>query len=211
MPELVLSSKDFKTLSSDTRVHIIKLLSSRNHNLTELSSKLGIALPSVKQHINVLLESGLIIPSDTGHKWKYYSLSRKGRRLLEPESSQVMVVLSSSLIGVLGVALILASLFGSALYSAGSSSYIAGPSPDDRVLSATVPIVTEAAIERQAAASGSSPNDSQARPSSDVSSSAVQPRLSGFFGFNPAVLGVVGALLLALAFVFYLKKTKSFR
>jgi len=204
MSDLILSSKDFKTLSSDTRVQIMKLLAARNHNLTELSAKLGIALPSVKQHINILLESSLIILSDSSHKWKYYSLSRKGKMLLEPEGSQgsqIMIVLSSSLIGLVGIALIVAALFGSTMLSAGSFQASAPMmnSSGDKVLSAGVPIVTEATIDKQAAASSALQETPEPRHS------------SGFLGFNPIAMSIVGALLLAFSVVFYLRKAKSFR
>ena len=112
MAELILSGNDFKTLSSGTRLQIIKLLSGRNYNLTELSAKLKLSAPSVKQHIDVLLASDLIVMVDSTHKWKYYSLSRKGRKIVEPYSTQVLIVLSTSLVGILGIALIASAFFG---------------------------------------------------------------------------------------------------
>lgn len=101
MPELILSSSDFKALSSDTRVQIIKLLVERNYNISELSSKLSMSAPTIKQHLDVLQNCDLIsLASDSSRKWKYYSLSRKGLKLVSKEDKNILVVLASSVIGV---------------------------------------------------------------------------------------------------------------
>jgi DNA-binding transcriptional ArsR family regulator len=119
MPDLILSANDFKTLSSETRVRILKLLASRNYNLTELSVKLSLSAPSIKQHIDLLVESRLIEQVDSSHKWKYYTLSRKGRKLVDQQkaNSQVLIVLATVFIGLVGVAAIASMLLGGSPYS----------------------------------------------------------------------------------------------
>jgi DNA-binding transcriptional ArsR family regulator len=101
MDEIRLSSTEFRALSSETRTGIIKLLSGRNHTLSELSKKLALAAPTVKQHLSVLEEAGLIQCIDEGRKWKYYSLTKKGRGILQPEApSNLFIVLGLSIIGM---------------------------------------------------------------------------------------------------------------
>ncbi len=114
MAELTLSSTEFKALSSDTRVQIIKMLKERNHTLTELASKMGMASPSIKQHLDILLKSDIIEQIDEGRKWKYYSLTRKGKDLLKGDESDttILIVLSISSIALVGFLLLFASSFG---------------------------------------------------------------------------------------------------
>lgn len=103
MAELQLGSQEFKALSSDVRVGILKMLKDRNYTLTELSEKLEMAAPSTKQHLEILVGNGLIEQRDEGRKWKYYSLTRKGKYLLlgDKHDTVVLVVLSLSTIAML--------------------------------------------------------------------------------------------------------------
>ncbi len=114
LDEVQLSSNEFKALSSDSRTTILKLLNERNYTLTELASKLDMSSPTVKQHLNILLESDLIELIDEGRKWKYYSLTRKGKKISSPESSSFLIILSFAVIGLVGLMLF---LFGSTLFS----------------------------------------------------------------------------------------------
>jgi len=100
MDELVLSKEDFKAFSSDTRVKIAKLLKERNYTLSELSKKLGMASPTVKTHLDKLAGASIVEQRDEGRKWKYYSLTRKGRKILEPEARPMIML-------VIGVAAVL--------------------------------------------------------------------------------------------------------
>ncbi|MFH1586424.1 MAG: winged helix-turn-helix domain-containing protein [Candidatus Diapherotrites archaeon] len=122
MAELTLSSTEFKALSSDTRVQIIKLLKERNHTLTEIASKMEMASPSIKQHLDILLKSEIIEQIDEGRKWKYYTLTRKGKNLLEGDESDttILIVLSISAIALVGFLLLFASSFGIYYMSTGT-------------------------------------------------------------------------------------------
>src|SRR3989338_1765875 len=108
MKEVTLGSNEFKALSSDNRVRILKMLNERKYTLTEISKKLGLASPSSKQHLEVLLKSNLVELIDEGRKWKYYSLARKGRDLLEAEERQTTVLLLLSLTGLIFFGLLFA-------------------------------------------------------------------------------------------------------
>jgi DNA-binding transcriptional ArsR family regulator len=104
MGEITLSTPEFKALSSESRTRILKLLEDRNHTLTELSSKLEMAAPTIKQHLTVLLESGLIEMNDEGRKWKYYSLTRKGKNITSPaDQTHFLIVLSFASIALIAL------------------------------------------------------------------------------------------------------------
>jgi len=121
MVEITLSSNEFKALSSDTRVHIIKLLKQRNHTLTELSSKLSLASPTIKQHLDILVQSNLVQLNDEGRKWKYYSLTRKGKNLLEPSmQTNVLILVGISFIALIGMIYLFSSALQQGSLSAGT-------------------------------------------------------------------------------------------
>ncbi len=57
---LSLQSADFKALSSKTRVGVLKALQSRPHTVSELSSRLDLSAPTLKEHVEVLISAGLV-------------------------------------------------------------------------------------------------------------------------------------------------------
>lgn len=103
MAEITLTVNEFRALSSNTRVHILKLLKERNHTLSELSAKLQMASPTIKQHLDTLIESEIVEQMDEGRKWKYYSLTRKGKNILEPVQTNVMILIGVSAIALMAV------------------------------------------------------------------------------------------------------------
>jgi DNA-binding transcriptional ArsR family regulator len=106
--EIVISRKDFKALSSETRTGVLKLLKDRNYTLTELAHKLNLAAPTIKQHLSVLQEADLIEEIDDGRKWKYYRLTRRGKKVLGDETPKHFVIL----LGITSIVLV-ALLFSS--------------------------------------------------------------------------------------------------
>ena len=101
MKEVTLGSNEFKALSSDNRVKILKMLNERKFTLTEIAKKLNLTSPSSKQHLDILLKSQLVEMIDEGRKWKYYSLTRKGKDLIDAEERQTTVLLLLSLTGIM--------------------------------------------------------------------------------------------------------------
>jgi DNA-binding transcriptional ArsR family regulator len=102
--EIRLSSAEFKALASETRAGIIRLLQQRNHTLTELSKKLSLAAPTIKQHLGILENAELIQGLDEGRKWKYYSLTRKGQNIFSQETPvNVFIVLGASIVALCGM------------------------------------------------------------------------------------------------------------
>jgi len=109
MDQVELSTNEFKALSSTTRTNLLKMLNERNYTLSELSTKTGMAAPTVKQHAAVLMGAGLIELQDEGRKWKYYSLTRKGKKIIKSKEqhTNILIILSSTIIvALLGVAIL---------------------------------------------------------------------------------------------------------
>ncbi len=108
----MLSKNEFKALSSDTRTTILKILDERNHTLSELSIKTEMSAPTIKQHTKILIDSGLIELKDEGRKWKYYCLTKKGKELLNSNENKtnILIILSSTIVVLLGFALILSTM-----------------------------------------------------------------------------------------------------
>ncbi len=113
MGEVQLTKTEFRALSSGSRTAILKSLLERNYTLSELSEKLGMAAPTIKEHANILLETGLIELRDEGRKWKYYSLTRKGSDLLEAKQRQsnILIILSGTAVVLAGLLFTLSSTF----------------------------------------------------------------------------------------------------
>ncbi len=66
--------KVMKALSDPNRVKILKLLQHRSLCVCELQSVLGIAQPTVSNHLKVLEDAGLVISRKSG-LWVDYSLA----------------------------------------------------------------------------------------------------------------------------------------
>ncbi|GAG30937.1 unnamed protein product, partial [marine sediment metagenome] len=102
--EIRISRNEFKALASDTRTGIIKLLQKRNHTLTEISKKMKMAAPTIKQHLGILKNAELIQELDEGRKWKYYCLTRKGKGIFSHETPvNILVVLGISVFALVGI------------------------------------------------------------------------------------------------------------
>ncbi|MFH1697027.1 MAG: winged helix-turn-helix domain-containing protein [Candidatus Diapherotrites archaeon] len=105
MADVTISTQEFKALSSDVRVNVIKMLNERNYTLSEISVKLGMAAPSTKQHMQTLMDTGIVRRIEEGRKWKYYQLTKKGRDIANAEENQtnILIVLGAVLIGLVGI------------------------------------------------------------------------------------------------------------
>ncbi|PIN85434.1 MAG: hypothetical protein COV47_02185 [Candidatus Diapherotrites archaeon CG11_big_fil_rev_8_21_14_0_20_37_9] len=113
MNQILLSKNEFKALSSETRTEILKILDERNYTLSELSKKTNMSAPTIKQHAKILVDSGLIELKDEGRKWKYYELTKKGKEILSTGTNptNVLLILSTTIIGIAAIAVILSGLF----------------------------------------------------------------------------------------------------
>ena len=81
-PGMSLSPEDFGALSAERRMGMLKSLGERRKTLTELSREEGVSLPTAKEHLEKLEKTGFVEKKDEGRKWKYYELTKKGKKLL---------------------------------------------------------------------------------------------------------------------------------
>ncbi|NIO43997.1 MAG: ArsR family transcriptional regulator [Candidatus Aenigmarchaeota archaeon] len=87
--------KTLKALAADTRLDILKSLGKRRKTPSELSKELNLAASTVVEHLNRLEEANLVRREETGHKWIYYGLTKKGSALVKPKvPAQFIIVLS---------------------------------------------------------------------------------------------------------------------
>lgn len=93
-----LDRKSFEALAGQTRVRALKSLLRRRKTLTELSEELQLSPSTMKEHLDVLVDSELITQVDEGRKWKYYELTRKGKQIAEPHELRVWIILGLSLV-----------------------------------------------------------------------------------------------------------------
>ena len=94
--EITLDRATFKALAADTRVAILKKLSSRQMTGAELSEETGLSPSTVKEHLDNLEKVGLITPvkTDVKRKWKYYQLTLKGKKIIQPKGGDCCVFCS---------------------------------------------------------------------------------------------------------------------
>ncbi len=157
MKEVTLGSNEFKALSSDNRVKILKMLNERKYTLTEIAKKLSLTSPSSKQHLEILLKSQLVQLIDEGRKWKYYELTRKGKDLLDAEERQTTILLLLSVTGIMffGLLFLYTNPYllqaGSAGLEYASSS---GPALEAQVTSGTAPSAENDAVAGSADKTG---------------------------------------------------------
>ncbi|MEA3190350.1 MAG: hypothetical protein QOD77_932 [Thermoplasmata archaeon] len=107
--ELPLDDALLKVLSSESRREIMRLLAERRMTGAELATRLELGKPAVSEHLKKLLEAGLIDRfDDPERRWVYYSLSQRGRSILEPQRVRFYLVLAvAALALMLGMALAL--------------------------------------------------------------------------------------------------------
>ncbi len=100
---ITLDREAFRVLASETRIGILKSLDTRRKTLTELAGQFGMSASTIKEHMDSLVRAELAIQLDEGHKWKYYQLTPKAKRLLHPSDIRIWVLLSVSSIGMVAV------------------------------------------------------------------------------------------------------------
>ncbi len=96
--KITLDRQTFKALAIDSRVDILRRLEQHQHTLTDLAQEMGLAPSTIKEHLDKLVAVDLVVQIDKGMKWKYYRLTRKGRKLLNPHEKRVWIVLSLGLV-----------------------------------------------------------------------------------------------------------------
>jgi predicted ArsR family transcriptional regulator len=112
MEEKVLIDREtLKAIAVDTRINILKLLSKKSYTLSDIANMLGLGASTVKEHLDILAKAKLVKKEKTERKWKYYSLTFKGRRFIEPREVKVLFAFVITLIAAVGTAFVFAKKF----------------------------------------------------------------------------------------------------
>ncbi|MBS3061312.1 MAG: winged helix-turn-helix transcriptional regulator [Candidatus Diapherotrites archaeon] len=186
MKEISLDKDTFKALAGETRVQILKELNERRKTQSELAQKLGLSPPTVNEHIELLKKAGLVESKDEGRKWKYYALTGKGKDLLNPGDSKIMLMLGISSMALVGTGIYLFSRFFSEnTFSAPLQTNATDVS--DKVMGTTmVPVIERATTEIPATVS----------------------RLPGFESYELALLTILAICAGLLFGIYWARRTK---
>lgn len=109
--KFLIDKETLKAIAVDTRMNILKLLSKKKYTLTDISDMLGLGNSTVSEHMEHLAKAGLVEKEETDRKWKYYSLTLKGRRFVEPRAITVLFMFGLSAIAAIGYAVWFAKKF----------------------------------------------------------------------------------------------------
>jgi len=92
-----------KALTSDTRRNIVKTLSEGDRNPSDLSRLLKKSKSTIVEHLEKLMKAGLVEKNERpGHKWIFYSLTRKGESYVSKKSKRLVIILSSVFLSIIG-------------------------------------------------------------------------------------------------------------
>lgn len=105
---LTLDKKALGALSSEKRIVILKLLIDKKMILSDISMQLNLQKSTVHEHLNRLVESGLVNRIEReGYKWVFYEITQKGLKVLNNEGRKVILLLSSSVLSFVGGGILL--------------------------------------------------------------------------------------------------------
>jgi len=100
--KIILDSNTFKALASRTRLMILKNLDERRKTISELAKTMDMNKATIYEHLSLLKEAGLVAKVESGNKWVYYKLTWKGIDLLHPEKKKIVIILSTSVVFLIG-------------------------------------------------------------------------------------------------------------
>jgi len=192
-----LDKETFKALAGETRVQILKELGERQKTQSELAAKLHLSAPTVNEHLSLLKKAGLVQEIDDGHKWKYFSLSQKGKNILNPGEKQILLVLSVLTVAFVGfLAMVISQLYGVASFSGNAAS--------DSIAPYAAPALQGGAIATGKAAAENIACNAATKA---VSAAAAQQEILQQFLPQIALL-VISALFIGLIAGYLLKKRR---
>lgn len=152
--EIVIDRATLRALGADTRLTILQRLLKRKSTLTELAEGLSMSHSTVKEHLEVLAEGGLVQKLEEGRKWKYYKLTLKGYRIVAPVEVKALFVFAFSGILALGLGLrrTLPLLAGTAARSLSTASGVASGADRSLAMEAVPQIMERKALAAAAPA-----------------------------------------------------------
>ena len=102
--EIIINRELLKAIGAESRISILKSLALGRKTQSQLADELGLSSPTVLEHLDQLVNAGLVNKMDEGRKWKYYELSRKGRQLVPSKQgvpARALLILASGLVMLL--------------------------------------------------------------------------------------------------------------
>ena len=210
-----LDRKSFEALAGKARVRALKSLLRRRKTLTELSEELQLSPSTMKEHLDVLVGSGLIMQVDEGRKWKYYELTRKGRQIAEPHELRVWIILGLSLVAAVAAIFNLLYALQPPAYSAGAFGEAAPAGQGGFLLGSAAPKAEElprAAVAYYGPEAESAPQPAQeAQPEGEMrATSAYDAEANSAAGEEPAghrlpfvQVGMAAAAILILTWALF--------
>jgi DNA-binding transcriptional ArsR family regulator len=116
-PVTIIDREVLKVLSTDTRMDIMKILAEGKRNPSFVAKKLKKSDATIVEHLKIMEKAGLVKKAVApGKKWVFYSLTERGVGIVSSKSKHLVIILSTSLIGVVGGMAMLANHF----YSGGT-------------------------------------------------------------------------------------------
>jgi len=203
--KIVLDRKAFGALAVDSRVKILKALKERRKMLTELSDEMKLSASSTKEHLDTLVDAGLISRIDDGHKWKYYELTRKGSEIVTPDREiRVWVLLGMSVVGLASAAFLM--MAGAAVPMQVTASDATGNAP----LAGAVPEAGRTMVTTAAALPTASQNASSGAAGATLSaaSKTFPAHASALVQITPQFILAVASAIVLVCCVAYLAKKK---
>ncbi len=209
---VVMDRKTFKSLTSETRTEILKLLKKRNHTLSEIAEKLKISKTTVKEHIEILIEGRLIEQVPSTNKWKYYTLTRDGKKLVGEEGpKRVVITLATFVIGFLlsvyGFAGFISPLGEQTMVAADVETFedTAGGERTFEAEKATAPM----AVGEEAYDAGNDIETTSAPPPEEVEEGEIAEVGYGYADYMPLVLGIAGVAIMGMALLMFVRGRKK--
>jgi DNA-binding transcriptional ArsR family regulator len=102
--KMLIDKETLKAIAVDTRLNILKLLAKKKYTLSELAQALGLGSSTILEHMEHLLGAELVEKEQTDRKWKFYSITLKGRRFVEPREIKVLFMFALSTVGAIAAA-----------------------------------------------------------------------------------------------------------
>jgi len=102
-PVTIVDREVLKVLSTETRMDIIKELSEGGRTPSDLSKRLNKSDATIVEHLDVLCKAGLVKKTEQpGKKWIFYSLTERGKGIISSKSRRLVIILSTSIIALIG-------------------------------------------------------------------------------------------------------------
>ena len=114
--EIIVDLKTIKALAVNTRLKILEELSIKPRTLSDLASLIHLSNATIKEHLDAMIEADLVTKQSETHKFKYYSVTAKGSRIVNPYGTRVRFVLFALLFTVIILSLIFVRIFFTTLF-----------------------------------------------------------------------------------------------